>query len=175
MRRFWFVASLLMVPAGIAAQVADSGAEPQARELRQQIRQRWHEHIRQQLALTDDQSRQLQATEDRYDGLRQPIQQRQWAINQQLNQALQPGVAANGDAVTNLMNERADNRLRLQQIERDEDGEMAHYLTPVQRVRYQRQRQVFAERVRRLIENRARLRARDPAAPRRDMRPRRRP
>ena len=172
MRRALLWALLIAGPAGLAAQ-ADSGAEPQAEGLRQQIRQRWHEHIRQQLGLTDDQSRQLQTTEDKYDALRRPIQQRQWAINQQLNQELQPGVAANGDAVTKLMNERADNRLRLQQVERDEDGEMSHYLTPVQRVRYQRQRQVFAERVRRLVENRARMRRERCAE--RGIRPRRRP
>jgi Spy/CpxP family protein refolding chaperone len=144
-------------------------------QLRQAVRERWREHIRQNLSLTDDQSRRLFATEDKFDDTRRPLQQRQGDIARDLNQQLQPGVAANGDAVTRLMNEREDNRLKLEQIDRDEDREMAGYLTPVQRARYQHQRQIFRERIRDLMWHRAQERGmgRPGGPPMR--RPRRRP
>src|SRR5437016_549052 len=65
------------------------GAE--AQELRQQIRQRWNEHVRSTLGLTDDQNAKLQATEQRFEGQRQPIRARQREINQSLNAELTSG------------------------------------------------------------------------------------
>jgi hypothetical protein len=52
------------------------------------------------------------------------------------------------------MNERQQNRLALQEVDRREDGEMQHYLTPVERARYQEERRRFQERVRDLVQQR---------------------
>lgn len=153
MRRFAMALVLILLPGAVNAQGgADTSAEAGA--IRQQIRQRWHEHIVTQLQLDQEQAGKLQATEDKYDGLRQPIQQRQVAIAAELNREMQPGVAANNDLVTKLLDEREQNRARLQELERQQDQEMAGYLTPVQRVRYLRQRQLFIARIQQMRERR---------------------
>ena len=89
--------------------------------------------------------------------------------------ALAPALAAqtpNQDRVKQLMSERQQNQLKLQQVNRDEDREMQGYLTPVQRARYQEERRRFQERVAELVRHRREERQRPPL-PR--ARPRRRP
>jgi Spy/CpxP family protein refolding chaperone len=153
MRTFAMALMLILLPGAVTAQGGgDSAAE--AVTVRQQIRQRWHEHIVTQLQLNQDQAGKLQATEDKYDGLRQPIQQRQVAIAVELNQQMQPGVAANNDLVNKLLDEREQNRSKLQDIDRQQNQDMAGYLTPVQRVRYLRQKQLFIARVQQMRERR---------------------
>lgn len=162
MRPLTAVLLLALVPATLPAQTAQTAqtAPPaltdtdSAATLRQLIRQRWHQHIVTQLELNSDQATKLQATEDKYDGLRQPIQQRQVAIAAALTQQMQPGVAADDEVVTKLLDEREANRAKLQDLERQQDREMAAYLTPVQRVRYQRQREMFIHRLQQLRERR---------------------
>lgn len=140
MRRMVLALGLAVLPAMLSAQGgADSTA--QVKRIQDEIRLRWHQHIVTQLQLNSDQASQLQATEDKYDGMRRPIQRRQVEIAEELNRQMQPGVAADNDAVTRLLAEREDNRAKLQDINRQQDREMAGYLTPVQRVRYQRQQE----------------------------------
>ena len=127
------------------------GAE--AQELRQQIRQRWNEHVRSTLGLTDDQNAKLQGTEQRFEGQRQPIRARQREINQSLNAELTSGTP-NQDRVRQLVNERQDNQLKLQQVNRAEAREMQGYLTPVQHARYQEARRRFQERVAEVLRHR---------------------
>jgi Spy/CpxP family protein refolding chaperone len=155
MRPLFAVLGLALAPAMLAAQGAADSTGPYV----QAIRTRWHEHIVQQLQLNQDQSNQLQATEDKYDGLRQPVQRRQVEIAEELNRQLQPGVAADNDVVTKLMAEREDNRGKIQDLDRQQDHEIAGYLTPVQRVRYWRQRELFVQKVREFREGRQRGRA----------------
>lgn len=159
MRRLTVVLAMLLVPVGLRAQVGADSAT-QAATLRQLIRARWHEHIVTQLGLDQGEAAKLQATEDKFDGLRQPIQQRQVAIAAELNHEMQPGVAADNAVVTRLLAEREQNRARLQELERQQDQEMAGYLTPVQRVRYQRQRELFIKRVQQFREGRMARRGR---------------
>ena len=140
MRRLVLALGLAVLPAVLGAQ-AGGDSSAQVESIQKQIRQRWHQHIVTQLQLNSDQASQLQATEDKYDGMRRPIQRRQVEIAEELNRQMQPGVAADNDAVTRLLGEREDNRAKLQDLDRQQDREMAGYLTPVQRVRYQRQRE----------------------------------
>lgn len=166
MRRPVLALVLMILPVAAAAQGGEDSAA-QASRLRNAIREQWHQHIVTQLQLNADQASKLQATEDKYDGLRQPIQQRQVAIAAQLNQQMQPGVGANNDVVAKLLGEREENRARLQDLERQQDQEMSGYLTPVQRVRYQRQREMFVHRLQQVREER-----RQQARPFRPRRPR---
>jgi hypothetical protein len=162
MRRF--VLLLLLVapaPGRLLGQVpADSGARPnnaEREQLQAQIRQRWNAHLRATLGLSDDQAAKLEDTERRHEAERQPIRARQRAIGQGLDAELASG-SPNQDRVTQLMKERQQNRLALQEVDRREDGEMQRYLTPVQRARYQDERRRFQERVRELVEQRRRER-----------------
>ena len=136
-----------------------SGAE--AQQLRKQIRQRWNEHVRSTLGLSDDQTAKLQATEQRFEEQREPIRARQRQVNQALNAELALGTP-NQDRVRQLVNERQDNQLKLQQVNRDEAREMQGYLTPVQHARYQEERRRFQERVADLVRHRREARRQMP-------------
>src|SRR5947199_9980640 len=138
-------------PEDTAAAPPPGGAE--AQQLRQQIRQRWNQHVRTTLGLSDDQTARLQATEQRFEEQRQPIRARQREINRSLNAELVSGTP-NQDRVKQLINERQDNQLRLQQVNRDEAREMQGFLTPVQHARYQEERRRFQERVAEVIRQR---------------------
>ena len=179
MNRFAWILVLALTPA-LAAQVPDSGAAPpadqaEARQLREQIRQRWNAHVRSTLGLTDDQAAKLQATEQRFEEQRQPIRARQGEINQALNAELASGTP-NQDRVKQLLNERGDNQLKLQQVNRAEGREMQGYLTPVQHLRYLEERRIFQERVAQARAQRREERREQPAPrPRVRPAPRRRP
>jgi Spy/CpxP family protein refolding chaperone len=148
----------------VAQEPADTGPAPngaEAQQLRQQIRQRWNEHVRSTLGLSDDQTAKLQATEQRFEGQRQPIRARQREINQALNAELASGTP-NQDRVKQLVNERQDNQLKLQQMNRDEAREMQGYLTPVQHAQYQEERRRFQERVAEVVRHRREVRQQMP-------------
>jgi Spy/CpxP family protein refolding chaperone len=128
------------VPAARAQQPDSTGADdPDVAALRQEFRQRWHEHIRQTLGLTDAQASKVQATEDRFEQQRVQYRGQIRDINRQLNGEMLSGTP-NNDRVNQLIQQRQENRLRMEQLNRDEDGEMAGYLSPLQRVRYQQER-----------------------------------
>jgi Spy/CpxP family protein refolding chaperone len=151
MKRLAWTLLLILTPALVAQEPGDSGQGPpangpEAQQIRKQIRARWNEHVRSTLGLTDEQSTKLQATEERFEGQRQPIRARQRKINQVLNSELASGTP-NQDHVRQLVNERQDNQLKLQQVNREEAREMQGYLTPVQHARYQEERRKFQERV----------------------------
>jgi len=139
--------ALLILARPLAAQDGDAPGGPQAARLRELIRQRWNVQVRRQLDLTDDQASKLHATEDRFFERRQEVMQRQRLVLQGLRRQLEPGAAADPDSVRSLMDAREANRAAIAQLERDEDREMAAYLTPVQRARYQLMRQRLQERI----------------------------
>ena len=176
MKRLACILVLALAPVLPAQVPGDSGVAPppdgaEAGQLRAQVRQRWATHVRSTLGLSDDQAGKLEATEQRFEQQRQPIRARQRQINQALNAELATQ-APNQDRVKQLMSERQQNQLKLQQVNRDEDREMQGYLTPVQRARYQEERRRFQERVAELVRHRREERQRPPL-PR--ARPRRRP
>ena len=167
---------LALAPALPAQVPGDSGATPpadgaEARQLRAQVRQRWAEHVRTTLGLSDEQAGKLDATERRFEEQRQPIRARQRQLNQALNGEL-AAPAPNEERVKQLMSEREQNQLRLQQVNRDEDRDMQGYLTPVQRARYQDERRRFQGNIARALQQQRERRQHKPAPP---PRPRRRP
>jgi len=149
----------------VAQEPQDSAATPpngaEAQQLRQQIRQRWYEHVRTTLALSDEQATKLQGTEQRFEEQRQPLRARQREINQTLNGELAAGTP-NQERVKQLINERQDNQRKLQELNRSEDREMQAFLTPVQRARYQEERRKFQERVAEVVRHRREARRQTP-------------
>src|SRR2546430_7502360 len=118
MRRLGWMLMIALAPALGAQEQSDSGALPnadaaQAEHLRRGIRQRWNEHARATLGLSDDQTGQVQATEQRVEQQRQPVRARQRQINQTLNAELSAGTP-NEDRVKQLMTARQENQLKLQ-------------------------------------------------------------
>jgi Spy/CpxP family protein refolding chaperone len=97
--------------------------------------QRMEEHMKTELGLTDDQAAKVHATWERFQPQRRRIMERQRAIHEALRGQLKPGVAANADSVSRLLDAGHQNRAALVQLGRDADRELAAYLTPVQRAR----------------------------------------
>jgi Spy/CpxP family protein refolding chaperone len=93
--------------------------------------------MREALGLTDDQAAKLKATEQRFRGQRRDIMKRQGEITSALRVQLRPGVAANADSVRRLLDLREQNGAALAQLRRDENRELAGYLSPVQRAQLQ--------------------------------------
>jgi len=147
MMRTLFLLLRLGASALAAQNPSDTSDAAQTQQLRDQIRARWQQVVRRQLELKPDEAAKLQETEDRFASQRRAIAQRQRGVQEALRGQLQPGVAANADSVRRLMDARDQNRTALSQLERDEDKEMAGYLTPVQRARYQFLRQRLQERI----------------------------
>jgi hypothetical protein len=143
----WIVA-LAVTPSFAAAQV---GPRPmpdsvQAGRLRAEIERRFAERVRTDLGLTDDQALKLKATQERFGVRRRELMRQQWLHRQALQRQMQPGVAAQPDSVRVHMDGLQAGRGEMFKLEQDEDREMAGYLTPVQRARFQFMRQRLMER-----------------------------
>ncbi|HMC35869.1 MAG TPA: hypothetical protein VKH65_15730 [Myxococcales bacterium] len=181
MKHVLFVMLLALVLPALEAQTrSDTSGDAEAEQLRQQIRQRWNAHVRQDLNLSDDQAAKLQGTEQKFTQQRVDLAQRQRAINDALRGQLQPGVAANSDSVRKLMDARDRNRAALAEIDRNENREVSGYLTPVQQARYQMMREQLRRRIQEIREQRRRRGEmmgprRGPGRPREGKPPRRRP
>ncbi len=128
------VALLLLTPSLLVAQnPSDTGGR--------QRREAW---VRGALDLATDEAAKLEATRARFAPRRRAVMERRRAIVQGLRGQLQPGIAANADSVRKLLDARDQNRSALAQLQRDEEKEMAGYLSPVQRARLALLRERFA-------------------------------
>src|SRR5207249_4170343 len=99
------------------------------------------------LNLSQDQATKLRATQERFGTRRRDVMQQQLGRRRALENQMQPGIAANSDSVRKLMDGIQTGRADMLKIEQDQDREMAGYLTPVQRARYQQMRERFMQRV----------------------------
>ncbi len=156
MQRFWVMGLVLAVAVpAVRAQQPDSAGPEDAdvQALRAQIRERWHEHVRQSLGLSDEQATKVQGTEDRFEQQRVQYRGQIRDINRQLNGEMLSG-APDNDHVNQLILQRQETRMHLEQLNRDEDKEMAGYLSPLQRVRYQQERTRLQERIAEFVRHR---------------------
>jgi len=175
MQRLYLVLSLALA-SGLAAQEPAAPARPdtaEAERLRAQIEERFSQHVQQELRLTPDQATKLRASQERFGTQRRTLMRQQLERRRALENQMEPGVAANADSVKRLMDGMQAGRAAMLKIEQDEDREMAAYLTPVQRARYQQMRELL---MRRVTEMRAQRRGQmGPGRPGREpgMRPRR--
>ena len=148
MKRLWLALSLVLAP-GLAAQEPGPGRPDtaEAERLRAQIEERFSRHVQQELQLTADQTTKLRASQERFGTQRRALMRQQLDRRRALENQMQPGVAANADSVKRLMDGLQAGRSAMLKIDQDEDREMAGYLTPVQRARYQRMREMLMRRV----------------------------
>jgi len=130
---------LVLAPSLLAAQTpSDTGGA--ARDGRQR-REAW---VGRALGLSADQAAKLEATRARFAPQRRALMARRRAIFEGFRGQLQPGIAANADSVRKLLDARDQNRGAFAQLQRDEEKEIAGYLSPVQRARLDLLRERFA-------------------------------
>lgn len=145
MNRFVLVVTLALAST-LSAQEPVTPAHPdtaEAERLRAQIEQRFSQRVQEELRLTPDQAAKLRASQEKFGGQRRTLMRQQIERRRALDDQMQPGIAANADSVKRLMDGNQTGRAQMLKLEQDEDREMAGYLTPVQRARYQQMRERF--------------------------------
>lgn len=155
MNRLCLVLSVVLAPQ-LAGQ-EPSPARPDTAEagrLRAQIEERFSQRVQRELRLTPDQTAKLRASQERFGTQRRTLMRQQVERRMALHDQMQPGVAANADSVRKLMDGFQAGRGEMLKIDQDEDRDMAGYLTPVQRARYQEMRARLHQRLNEMREQR---------------------
>ena len=150
----WVLAFAVMCAPRGAAQEPPRADTVEAGRLRREIEDRFAQHVQQELRLTPDQAAKLRASQERFGAQRRALMRQQQERRMALQDQMQPGVAANADSVKKLMDGFQTGRAAMLKIDQDEDREMAGYLTPVQRARYQEMRARLHQRVNEMRERR---------------------
>ena len=107
-----------------------------AERLREQVVQRFLENYRVQAGLTDEQYGRVQTIVRGSFERRRAIQEEERGIVQALEGEMRPGVAANEDSVTALLDRLLQIQNKRVEQARAEQREFAQFLTPVQRAQF---------------------------------------
>jgi len=110
---------------------------PRRAALEQQYRARGEQVIREKLQLSDDQMTKLRSVNQRYDGRRRDLLQREGGLRGQLRAEVAKGKGANQTRVAQLMSQADQLQRERFELNQTELKEMGGFLTPVQQARYQ--------------------------------------
>jgi hypothetical protein len=141
MRRFWLAGLFLVLGAPLAAQVG-----PGPERLREQVMVRFMNNFRNQAGLTDEQFASFQSAARTSWEARAQLQRREREILQALERQMRPGIAADADSVSALIEAAIQVQTDLVTQARADQVAYAEFLSPVQRgqlvlawVRFERQ------------------------------------
>jgi LTXXQ motif family protein len=152
MRNFWLVTVVFGLVSPLAAQeLAD---DPRASDLRRQIEERFTARVKEELALTDQQTTRMKSTVRDWFLKRRDMEEENRRLREAMAGQLRPGVAANKDSVAKLTDAMLELKVRYAQSFKDEIKEMSGYLDPVQRAQFMVLRERLIERVREVREQR---------------------
>lgn len=128
------VLSLLVLTALLAPAVQAQDPGPaRAQELRRQLEQRFFERLRTDLQLTADQDAKVRAVLGNFATRRRALEDEERRLRQSLSSQLRPGIAANPDSVTGVVDALTANRVSYAQLIQGELKELGGVLTPIQR------------------------------------------
>jgi hypothetical protein len=128
--------------------------QQRARQLRMQIEQRFGQLVQMELGLTDQQMDRLRQAQRSSRDHRLQLQDREQDLRRAVGEQLKPGVAANADSLSKLLDGIAANHVARAQEEQQEIRDLAQFLTPVQRARLLIMRQQLQQRVQAIREGR---------------------
>ncbi|HEY3279240.1 MAG TPA: hypothetical protein VGJ83_01910 [Gemmatimonadales bacterium] len=172
MTPIWLALTLAVAQQPAAPPPPDTG---EAGRLRRQIEERFAQRVQQDLRLTPDQAAKLRGTQERFGERRRTLMRQQFERRRAMDGQMQPGIAANPDSVKKLMDGLQAGRMEMVRIEQEEDRDMAGYLTPVQRARYQQMREHLMQRLNEMRQERQGRERRAPGMRPGGRRPGRRP
>lgn len=137
-REWWLVACLLGgLSLPLAGQDSASADDPvRVERLRQLIEDRFAERLSLELGLTDEQSAKVRVVLGTWAGRRRAMEREDRRLRQDLTGRMRPGVAANADSVTRLVDAMTNGRIAYAQTFRDEIKDLSTVLSPVQRGQY---------------------------------------
>lgn len=138
---------LCLVVAAPAAAQDDTASMVDRSRLLQRIQDRFGAQVKEQLGLTDQQAARMKETTANWFLKRRDLEGQEQRARQAMASQLRPGVAANKDSVTKLIDKLLALRVSYAESFRQEDRELAGYLDPVQRAQYLVLRERLLERV----------------------------
>ncbi len=127
---------------------------PGVERLRQQIEDRFSERLSEELGLTDDQSVKVRGILASWAVKRRNLEREERQERTQLTTTMRPGVAANDQEVTRLVDAILTTRAAMAQTFRGEMTELGSVLSPVQRAQYLLLRDRLLQRVQEVREQR---------------------
>lgn len=113
--------------------LAQQGPPPRGPGLRRELEQRFAAQMREQLQLTGDQETKVRGIMSGYAEKRRALENDERGMRQALNGQLRPGIAANADSVTKLVDGISAARVSYAKLIQDEMRELGTVLDPVQR------------------------------------------
>lgn len=133
---------LAMMAIGLATSplAAQQRARGQARvarpQLERQLSERFAAVVQRRLGLTDQQMRQLQLTNQKFEQQRRQLLDEERGVRRSMRQELAAGASANQPRVADLMKQALDLERRRLDLLESEQAALAEFLSPVQRARY---------------------------------------
>lgn len=149
--RGMMVAALVGAPTVLPAQGAPG---ERAEQLRERIERMFANRLRQDLGLGEAEAQQVGGVLAEWGDTRRQLEQEERTLRRALDGQLRPGVAANSDSLTRLIDRLLQNRVEYAESFQGEMRAMAPLLTPVQRAQFLRLRDQLLQRVRELQEQR---------------------
>ncbi|HET7041477.1 MAG TPA: hypothetical protein VFI13_05645 [Gemmatimonadales bacterium] len=115
--------------------------------LRDRIEQAFLDRAREEMSLSDDQVAKLQATSRRMFDRRQALQEENRRLTEVLTAQMRPGIAGDPRVIRTTLDSIITLRVSAAQLYREEQRELAGYLTDVQRAQYHLLRERLLARV----------------------------
>ncbi len=143
------LAALLSAPSLLVAQVAGRPAP-----VRERIEQVFMTRLRQDLGLSAEQADKVGGVLTDWGGKRRELEDQERDFRRALEGQLRPGVAADSDSLTRLVDGLLQNRVAYAQSFQSEMRDLTPILTPVQRAQFLRLRDNLLQRVRDLQDQR---------------------
>lgn len=129
--------AIALTAASAAAQQRERGQSRAARpQLERQLSERFAGVVQRRLGLTDQQMRQLQLTNQRFEPQRRQLLDEERGVRRSMRQELAAGAGANQPRVAELMKQALQLQRRRLDLLESEQTALAEFLTPVQRARY---------------------------------------
>lgn len=116
-----------------AAGEAQGPVGPRVQQLRREIEERFAARLRMELGLTEDQHTRVRAIMVTHAQRRGGLEESEQQLRAALAGQLRPGIAANPDSVTRLVDQLSAIRVTYAQSIQEEMRELGGVLTPVQR------------------------------------------
>ena len=128
---------LMLVGSTAPVMAQDSTQAPRmgSAEMRQRIETRFTERVKTDLGLTEEQTAKLKQVAGEWFDKRRAMEAEERDLRQALQGQLRPGIAANSDSVTRIMNQLLDLKVKYAESYREENKQLG-FLTPVQRAQY---------------------------------------
>ncbi len=131
------------------------GPPPRVAALRGQIEESFLRRAAEELGLTGEQATRMTRIVMTAGERRRGLEDEQRNLQQALDREFRPGVAANSDSVSRMIDRLGQNRVDYAESFRSEMKELQPVLSPVQRGQYMKMRDRLLQRIRDLQENRA--------------------